>query len=58
MAQFVEERWEDVTGEEEGVNKALTEDFGFLFASQVFISILASSIVWSEHLLVVLSGHL
>ena len=35
MAQFVEERWEDVSGEEEGVRKMTEEDFGLVYASQV-----------------------
>ena len=35
MLKFVEERWEDVAGEEEGVRRAMTEEFGFLYASQV-----------------------
>ena len=35
MLKFVEERWEDVEGEEDGVRRAMTEPFGFLYASQV-----------------------
>ena len=35
MAQFVEERWEDVSGEEDGVKKMKEENFGLVFASQV-----------------------
>ena len=35
MAQFVEERWQDVSGEEEGVKKMKEENFGLVFASQV-----------------------
>ena len=35
MAQFVEERWQDVSGEEEGVKKMTEENFGMIYASQV-----------------------
>ena len=35
MAQFVEERRQDVSGEEEGVKKMTEENFGLVFASQV-----------------------
>ena len=37
MAQFVEERWEDVSGEEEGVQKMIDEEYGFVFGSQVSV---------------------
>ena len=35
MAQFVEERWQEVSGEEEGVRKMTEENFGMIYASQV-----------------------
>ena len=35
MAQFVEERWQDVSGEEEGIKKMAEEQFGMIYASQV-----------------------
>ena len=35
MLKFVEERWEEVEGEEDGVRRVMAEQFGFLYASQV-----------------------
>jgi hypothetical protein len=37
MLKFVAERWEDVKNEKDGVQKALDEKFGFLYANQVAI---------------------